>query len=475
MSQKQMSLRQGVGVGLSLSLKARAPIEVDFLTMPIGQLAELLEEESSENPYLKKLQDPQKTGDLDAQIQEFQTRTLLSNLASGTEHSDFTMDSFAQEDQGEDLKLQIQTELARTTWDAKQQELIIELLDYLNEKGFMPETLRLAFLRSHPDLGRARLDLLLAKLQSLEPVGLGCLNFASYLKLCLLDDGGSGEEALALAEALSEFSLSFSADNLALARRKAGLDEAGFARAMEDIRFIMEDRFWPSYGWSFIKTASGPAPDFKVTHCKGEVRVESAWSLGQYEVLGSEAGEGLSKDEREAFGQRARQLYLRVKHQGRAEQLIQTLFEIQRDYFEHGNRGLKVCTRVSLLEAMRSKYSDWPLGRNSVYYLLQDKTVALYDEIDGVMTHLISCPVDDFFDSGVKNKSGELSSRSQVKALIRELIESEDPKEPLSDEKIRTTLQLWGIQISRKGVEKYRNAFDMGYPSMRERKQLAGG
>ena len=62
-----------------------------------------------------------------------------------------------------------------------------------------------------------------------------------------------------------------------------------------------------------------------------------------------------------------------------------------------------------------------------------------------------------FFNSAIKRQSGEgeLASES-VKEKIKFLIKNEDPKHPLSDEKIATVLEDANVNIARRTVAKYR-------------------
>lgn len=62
----------------------------------------------------------------------------------------------------------------------------------------------------------------------------------------------------------------------------------------------------------------------------------------------------------------------------------------------------------------------------------------------------------DFFSSHVHDTNGESISSSHIKKLLKELIEQEDKKHPLSDEDIVKLLANKKINISRRTVAKYR-------------------
>jgi len=75
-----------------------------------------------------------------------------------------------------------------------------------------------------------------------------------------------------------------------------------------------------------------------------------------------------------------------------------------------------------------------------------------------------------FFASGVYTSEGDAASANWVKRMIQDLISSENPKQPLSDQKLTDMLQVKGINISRRTVAKYRE--DLGIFSSSKRKRF---
>lgn len=76
-----------------------------------------------------------------------------------------------------------------------------------------------------------------------------------------------------------------------------------------------------------------------------------------------------------------------------------------------------------------------------------------------------------FFSSGVSTEDGGSASATAIQAMLRKLIDAEDPRKPLSDQAIAEELHRKGIQVARRTVAKYREA--MRIPSSSER-QRAG-
>ncbi len=75
-----------------------------------------------------------------------------------------------------------------------------------------------------------------------------------------------------------------------------------------------------------------------------------------------------------------------------------------------------------------------------------------------------------FFSEGMLNEDGENVSTRILKLKIKKMIEEEDNKKPLTDDKIAKLLGKGGVKLSRRTVAKYRD--QMNIPGSRERKIL---
>ena len=62
------------------------------------------------------------------------------------------------------------------------------------------------------------------------------------------------------------------------------------------------------------------------------------------------------------------------------------------------------------------------------------------------------------------------SRHTAIQAIIKRLIEQEDPRRPLSDARLADDLKSAGITVARRTVAKYREA--MNIPSSNERQRL---
>ncbi|OGW99693.1 MAG: hypothetical protein A2062_05560 [Omnitrophica WOR_2 bacterium GWA2_44_7] len=122
--------------------------------------------------------------------------------------------------------------------------------------------------------------------------------------------------------------------------------------------------------------------------------------------------------------------------------IMQVLVDIQQEALLNDFSSLKpltfkeVAKRLSLHEttvcrAVMNKYVELPEG----------SVIAL----------------KNFFTSRINGKDGESFSSGQIKSIIKECIEQEDKKHPLSDQEItRYLLKERKIDVSRRTVAKYR-------------------
>lgn len=77
-------------------------------------------------------------------------------------------------------------------------------------------------------------------------------------------------------------------------------------------------------------------------------------------------------------------------------------------------------------------------------------------------------PLRFFFSGGTTSSSGEQTSQASIKQRIKELVEKEDTKDPLSDDKLADLLkEQHGITIARRTITKYRKALNIASSNQR--------
>ena len=97
-------------------------------------------------------------------------------------------------------------------------------------------------------------------------------------------------------------------------------------------------------------------------------------------------------------------------------------------------------------------------------------TVSRVANSKSIQTEFGIFPLKYFFSEGIATDSGEDVSSREVKHALQNLIEDEDKKKPLSDDKLEKLLKAKGYNIARRTVAKYREQLNL--PVARLRKEL---
>lgn len=87
-----------------------------------------------------------------------------------------------------------------------------------------------------------------------------------------------------------------------------------------------------------------------------------------------------------------------------------------------------------------------------------------------VLTEFGIIRLKDFFSESITREDGEEASTIEVKELLKDIIESEDKQNPLSDEQLRLLLIDHSYNIARRTIAKYRE--QMNIPVGRLRKEI---
>lgn len=97
-------------------------------------------------------------------------------------------------------------------------------------------------------------------------------------------------------------------------------------------------------------------------------------------------------------------------------------------------------------------------------------TVSRVANSKAIQTEFGIYPLKYFFSEGIATDSGEDASSREVKHILKEIIDGEQKKKPLSDEKLEKELNKRGYNIARRTVAKYREQLNI--PVARLRKEL---
>ncbi len=132
---------------------------------------------------------------------------------------------------------------------------------------------------------------------------------------------------------------------------------------------------------------------------------------------------------------------------------MRAIIQWQHRFFEEGDEAL---LRPMILKDIATRTG------------LDQSTISRVSNSKYAQTRWGIFPLRYFFSDGYVTASGEELSTRKIKLVLREMIDGEDKKSPLSDDALRAKLAERGYPIARRTVSKYRE--QMGYPVARLRK-----
>ena len=132
---------------------------------------------------------------------------------------------------------------------------------------------------------------------------------------------------------------------------------------------------------------------------------------------------------------------------------MRAIIQLQRQFFLDGDEA---SMRPMILKDVAEKAG------------LDISTVSRVSNSKYAQTRWGTFPLRHFFSDGYVTESGEELSTRQIKATLRDLVEAEDKRKPLSDDQLKNLLAEKGFPIARRTVAKYRE--QLGIPIARLRK-----
>lgn len=133
--------------------------------------------------------------------------------------------------------------------------------------------------------------------------------------------------------------------------------------------------------------------------------------------------------------------------------VTESIVKHQKEFFEKGNEYIKPMI-------LRDIANDVGIHESTVSRVTTNKYVHTPRGI---------FELKYFFNSGISTDDGDSLASESVKMKIKDLVSQEEPKNPLSDQKIVDLLKKDGIQIARRTVAKYRDVLGI-LPSSKRKK-----
>jgi len=127
------------------------------------------------------------------------------------------------------------------------------------------------------------------------------------------------------------------------------------------------------------------------------------------------------------------------------QRVSQAIVDRQRQFFEHGEVAMRPLVLREIAEVLD----------------LHESTVSRVTTQKFMLTPRGIFELKYFFGSHVSTESGGSCSATAIRALIRQLVGSEDTRKPLSDSQIADILGQQGIVVARRTIAKYRESLQI--------------
>ena len=497
-------LRQSLSQKMVQKLSPQQIQLMKLLQIPTATLDQRIKEELEVNPALEESEDYDEVFDFEEEEVRDETKEEEENFELDDYLSDYIDDDptlyklkgeYFIDDEEKAAPIAVTTsfhehlsqQLGMMEFSNPTEELIArQIIGSIDEDGYLrrePEALvdDLLFTQNI-EVEPEQIFEQLAKIQKLEPVGIGARDLQESLIIQLDSrfefetDSSKLRIKNIASKILEKYFNEFSKKHYTRLKRSLGLSDSELKDAIDEILKLN-----PKPASSFLNNSGDKnrvnqyvVPDFIITNRDGELDLvlnnKNAPDLrisDQYvDILKGYKDNSntrkSTKSEKEAV------MFIKQKIDSakwfidaikqRQETLHNTMYTImqyQEEFFRSGDeRRLKPMILKDIAEITGLDISTVSRVANSKF----------------VQTEFGSKRLKSFFSESIQTTSGEEVSTLEVKNILREVISMEHKRKPLSDEKLKDILQEKGYNIARRTVAKYREQLNI--PVARLRKEL---
>ncbi len=474
-----MEMKIGLNLGLQQKIIMTPKLQqaLKLLQMPTLELQQVLKQEILQNPLLEEVEDEEVEAE-EAQEEEGEDEEAEAKSDDDNEEQAEEIDwddyfetgfgigsGYAEEEEREDfiervpvarmtLSEHLMSQLRLATEDEKTRAIGEYIIGSLDDSGYLSCPLK--EVADTFSVSEEEVERVLKIIQTFDPPGVG----ARDLKECLLiqlEAKGLGDSLAAriVRDHFEEFKqkkyldlskkLKVSLKELQEQSRIIGsLDpKPGLEITAEEPKYVIPDLIVERVGDKYVISLND----------KNIPRLRISQSYRD-ELTNNPSITDETKDFIQSKLKNAKWLIQTIEQRRRTMvKVMEAIVEEQREFFEKGAAYLKPLT----LQQIASKIN------------MHESTVSRVTTNKYVQTPRGVFELKYFFSSSLGTNTGEEVSAKSAKLRIKEIIENEDPKKPLSDQKIADILKSEGLIIARRTVAKYRE--QLGILPARHRKQ----
>ncbi|MCR5577685.1 MAG: RNA polymerase factor sigma-54 [Prevotella sp.] len=482
---------------LTQSISHQQLLQASLVELPVTQLVDRINTEMNDNPALDIDYDAQEAPDYpdytdDNEATDYEVnnereerQSALDEALAGIGRDDEDLPVYhggndvAEEREeivyGETTSFydQLKEQVGETNLTERQRDIIEYLIGSLDDDGLLRKSLDVICdelaIYHNLDTTPQEIEEVLTILKNFDPAGIG----AQSLQECLLIQISRREKSTVKAlmqKVISDYFEEFTKKHWDKIQQTLELTDMQAKALFGELRKL-NPRPGASMGETVGRSLQQITPDFIVdtqddgtitfTLNNGEIpelKVSQSFvdSMKEYQ----ENKDHLSRQTKEAL------LYIKKKvdaAQGFIEAIkarrhtlavtMQAIITLQRQFFLDGDEA---SLRPMILKDV-AEYTGLDLS-----------TISRVSNSKYAQTRWGTFPLRHFFSDSYVTESGEELSTRQIKAALRDIIEAENPKSPLSDDALREELTKKGFPIARRTVAKYRE--QLGIPIARLRR-----
>lgn len=450
-----------------LVMTQQMQMSIKMLQMSSIELNEYVEKEMEENPLLEKECNEKGQESLINKENDFNDKIDYDKFIKYLDFEDYKHENnYKGEDEvspfnfisrEESLREYLMTQLGEVEVRNSQKKICEYIIENLDGKGYLPDSI--SDIAAQLKVSEDKVLEALKIVQSFDPDGIGARNLEECLKLQLKNKNINDEKLFCIIDKhlnnIAENKYSIIAKDLNITPKEAQeygdvikklepKPSRGFYTG-DETKYIVPDAFIKKFdGEFFIIMNDNSIPRLSINNVYKAL------------VTGDENNDKAAKEYVKNKINSA--IFLIKSIEQRKNTLYAVLSEIvsyQREYFDNGIKYLKPMTLKDMAEKIE----------------MHESTVSRAIREKYIYTDRGIVKIRDLFTTGISSESenSDSMSSSSVKGNIKELIEKEDAKNPLSDQKICDILNAEGMNISRRTVAKYREEMSIKSSSKRKR------
>lgn len=433
---RTMEIRQKTELRRLLVPQLRQSLNI--LALPLPEVKDLIDAELESNPLLEETQ-PEKISTPDTQPEiPFEAPLPYSTIGIDSANLDFRLSLITQRPSLQDICLR---QLGMFTNTDEEFRIGQEIIGNIDENGYLKATLE--EIAQTLSLPVQQVENVLKLIQQFEPAGVG----AKTVSECLLIQLKLANENDPLLIKIVECHLED------VAKKNYSLIAKTLKEPLEEIEPLIKKvlRLNPKPGLDYSSEETQRViPDIIIDEKDEGLEItinnEDLPNLGISEVYRDMLKNNHADPQARQFLteklHKAQELLRAIsKRQATLRSIVEVVVQIQEDAIREDLSCLKPLTFQEVAQKLN----------------IHESTVCR-----AVMNKYVKTPygvvaLKDFFSSHIQNQNGESVSSSHVKRLIKDLIEQEDKKHPLSDQNISGILSKeQNLKVCRRTVTKYR-------------------